>query len=246
MDGPNFKIERFFFDGWSVWPLCNPDHCSNDASGLGLNGRTVQLAATAGGRGASSASRSSTMSTAVDTFANALTPDTVKNNEQCDVILPADFFWEKFRKTRHKSAAKVELDFFTRTYNYFPFLKKIIARQNVWATLVPAELQHSMIGNNIDKWKRFHNNTLNSEEFMVEAKYAYSLEVSKRACLAWKYLPRERETPVCSTQHAFTLLFYREMGCTKRGNYIHDLAVIGFISGFFKWPPAFKVLSRIL
>ena len=117
------------------------DHRSNHVSGLDLNnGGMVQLAATTGGRDASSASCPSIMATSVDTFANTLTPDDVDINEQGDVILPADFFWDKFKKIADKSAAQVELEFFTRTNSYFPVFNKAQRDDNGRATFVPAEL----------------------------------------------------------------------------------------------------------
>ena len=73
----------------------HPDHRSIHTSGLDSdNGGTVQLAqlaATAGGRGASSASCSSTMVTPVNTFASGVTlaPGDIDINKQGDTILPA-------------------------------------------------------------------------------------------------------------------------------------------------------------
>ena len=75
--------------------------------------------------------------------------------------------------------------------------------------------QHlSLLNYNIQRWTTTLTNESVSTTILWTLKnswsrkgYAYSLEVSKRARLAWKYLHRERQTPVCSAQHVFSLLF---------------------------------------
>ena len=70
------------------------------------------------GRDVSSANNSSTEVTAVGIFSSMNMPDTVEMNEQGFAILPADFFPDKFKKSKNNDNEEI---FFYKTYNYFPF-----------------------------------------------------------------------------------------------------------------------------